>query len=78
MSTQLPLGLGLRDDATFDNLCVGDNEQVLASIRNLLQGTGEPYIFLWGERGSPRSWRYITDRVSSSIITPWIRGQGHI
>lgn len=55
MSTQLPLGLGLRDDTTFDNYCVGDNEQVLASIRHLLQGTGESYIYLWGERGVGRS-----------------------
>jgi DnaA family protein len=55
MSTQLPLGLGLRDDTTFDNYCVGDNEPVLASIRNMLQGTGEAYIYLWGERGVGRS-----------------------
>ncbi len=55
MSTQLPLGLGLRDDTTFDNYCVGDNEQVLASMRHLLQGTGESYIYLWGERGVGRS-----------------------
>ena len=55
MTTQLPLGLGLRDDATFDNYCVGDNEHVLTSIRHLLQGTGEAYIYLWGERGVGRS-----------------------
>ncbi len=55
MNTQLPLGLGLRDDTTFDNYCVGDNEQVLASMRNLLQGTGETYIYLWGELGVGRS-----------------------
>lgn len=51
MSTQLPLGLGLREDTTFDNYCVGNNEHVLASIRHLLQGTGESYIYLWGVRG---------------------------
>jgi DnaA family protein len=55
MRMQLPLGLGLRDDATFDNYCVGDNEHVLASLRHLLQGTGEPYVYLWGERGVGRS-----------------------
>ena len=55
MNTQLPLGLGLRDDATFDNYCVGDNEHALMSIRHLLQGTGESFIYLWGERGVGRS-----------------------
>lgn len=52
---QLPLGLGLRDDMTFDNFCVGDNEHVLSSLRSLLQGTGERYIYLWGELGVGRS-----------------------
>lgn len=55
MRMQLPLGLGLRDDATFDNFCVGDNEHVLASLRHVLQGTGEHYIYLWGEHGVGRS-----------------------
>lgn len=55
MNTQLPLGLGLRDDATFDNYCVGNNEQVLANIHHLLRGTGESYIYLWGDRGVGRS-----------------------
>ena len=55
MSVQLPLGLGIRDDATFDNYCVGDNQQALSSLRQLLQGTGESYIYLWGELGVGRS-----------------------
>ncbi len=55
MSVQLPLGLGLRDAATFQNYCVGDNGAVLASLRNCLQGTGEPYIYLWGAQGVGRS-----------------------
>ncbi len=52
---QLPLGLGLRDDMTFDNFCVGDNEHVLSNLRALLQGTGEKYVYLWGDLGVGRS-----------------------
>lgn len=55
MNAQLPLGLGIRDDTTFDNYCVGDNQQALLSLRHLLQGTGESYIYLWGELGVGRS-----------------------
>lgn len=55
MTLQLPLGLGLRDDATFENYCVGDNQHVLSSLRDLLQGTGERYVYMWGERGVGRS-----------------------
>ncbi len=55
MNVQLPLGLGLRDDATFDNYCVGNNAAVLENLRHCLQGTGESYIYLWGEQGVGRS-----------------------
>lgn len=55
MSLQLPLGLGLKDNATFDSFCVGNNEQVLLNLRHLLQGTGEKTIYLWGEQGVGRT-----------------------
>ena len=55
MGLQLPLGFGLHDNATFDSFCVGSNEQVLSSLRHLLQGTGERTIYLWGEHGVGRT-----------------------
>lgn len=55
MSGQLSLGLELRDDTTFDNFCVGSNQAVLTGLRQLLQGVGESYIYLWGELGVGRT-----------------------
>lgn len=55
MIAQLPLGLGLRDDMTFESYCVGDNQNVVAALQSLLSGDGEPYLYLWGERGVGRS-----------------------
>ena len=51
MSQQLTLGLRLRDDATFDNYFAGQNNQVVHS----LQEQNEPYVFLFGTKGSGKS-----------------------
>ena len=51
MSQQLTLGLRLRDDATFDNYFAGQNNQVVYS----LQEQNEPYVFLFGTKGSGKS-----------------------
>lgn len=51
MNQQLTLGISLRDDATFNNYFVGQNEQI---IHNLLQQE-EPYMFLFGEGGTGKS-----------------------
>lgn len=49
--TQLPLAIGLRDSATFDNFLVGANQ---ASCHALQQG-GDPFVYLWGASGSGKS-----------------------
>lgn len=51
MSQQLTLGLRLRDDATFDNYFADQNNQVVHS----LQEQNEPYVFLFGTKGSGKS-----------------------
>lgn len=51
MGQQLTLGINLRDDATFDNYFAGQNEQVVYN----LQMQEEPYIFLFGTKGSGKS-----------------------
>ena len=51
MSQQLTLGIRLRDDATFDNYFAGQNEQVVHNLQN----QEEPYVFLFGEKGSGKS-----------------------
>ena len=51
MSVQLPLGIGLRDSATFDNFFAGPNTEVVLQIEK----GDEPFLFLWGGAGSGRS-----------------------
>ncbi|SCZ62846.1 DnaA regulatory inactivator Hda [Thiohalomonas denitrificans] len=51
MSAQLPLGVGLRDGATFDNFFAGPNTEVVLQ----LERGNEPFLFLWGGAGSGRS-----------------------
>lgn len=48
---QLPLGLGLRDDATFANFLPGPNGAVLEVLRS----GAERMVYLWGAEGSGKS-----------------------
>lgn len=55
ISSQLALGLSLRDDATFENFFVGDNASVIEALNNCITGNGESFIYLWGIEGVGRS-----------------------
>ena len=46
--TQLTLGLRLRDDATFDNFYVEENEQLLQCLKTAVMGLSQEFIYLWG------------------------------
>ncbi|MBS97150.1 MAG: DnaA regulatory inactivator Hda [Oceanospirillaceae bacterium] len=48
---QLPLGIGLRDDARFENYVSGDNALACAQLEQAARGQGEQYIYLWGHPG---------------------------
>ena len=48
---QLPLRIGLRDSATFDNFLVGDNQAVVHAF----QSGQEPYVFAWGVSGTGKT-----------------------
>jgi DnaA family protein len=48
---QIPLRIGLRDSATFDNFLPGENRQALATLRR----GDEPFVYLWGGEGSGKS-----------------------
>ncbi len=50
-SMQLPLRIGLRDNATLANFYPGDN----AVLIHTLQQTTEPFIYVWGGAGSGKS-----------------------
>lgn len=52
---QLPLGVGLRDDATFANYLPNGNATLVDRLRAQLDETGEPFLFLWGGADVGRS-----------------------
>lgn len=55
---QLPLGVRLRDDATFANYYPGANAAALGYVERLCQadaGWGDSLIYLWGSAGVGRS-----------------------
>jgi DnaA family protein len=52
---QLPLGFGLRDNATFESYLAGANAEAVAYLRRLLGGFREPGLYLWGEPGTGKS-----------------------
>lgn len=48
---QLPLGIGLRDDARFENFVAGDNGLACTELERAARGEGEQYVYLWGHQG---------------------------
>lgn len=52
---QLPLGVGLRDDATFANFHPGPNATLVDRLVHQLDDDGEPFLYLWGASGTGRS-----------------------
>ncbi|BBI50790.1 hypothetical protein HORIV_32110 [Vreelandella olivaria] len=49
---QLPLGIGLRDDATFDNYYVArSNTPLVEHLTQQLTPEGEQFLYLWGAPG---------------------------
>ncbi|MBB3140613.1 DnaA regulatory inactivator Hda [Halomonas organivorans] len=52
---QLPLGVGLRDDATFANFHPGPGAALVDRLKHQLDDDGEPFLYLWGSEGVGRS-----------------------
>ncbi|MGR2737274.1 DnaA regulatory inactivator Hda [Billgrantia sp. Q4P2] len=52
---QLPLGVGLRDDATFDSFLPAANASLVDRLSRQLDAEGEPFLYVWGAPGSGRS-----------------------
>lgn len=52
---QLPLGVGLRDEATFANFMPRGNLAAVAALKAQLDADGESFIYLWGGEGAGRS-----------------------
>lgn len=49
---QLPLGISLRDDATFANFFAGDNAEVVAQLQRMAAGQGDTSLYVWGKAGA--------------------------
>lgn len=52
---QLPLDLGVNNNATFDNYIAGPNAQAVAYLRRLSGGERQPGVYLWGPTGVGKS-----------------------
>ncbi len=49
---QLPLGIRLREDVTFDNFLFGEANR---EVKHTLSEGKQPFVYLWGPRGSGKS-----------------------
>lgn len=52
---QLALGVSIRDEATFSTVYAGPNAALIEALTQQLDEAGEPFIYLWGKKGSGRS-----------------------
>ena len=52
---QLALDLVRPLTPSFDNFVVGRNAEAVAVLRAIAAGRGEPFVYLWGERGAGRT-----------------------
>ena len=56
MTRQLSLNLKLRDSASFENFCPGDNRELLERVRTMTRSAAVAVpLFLWGESGSGKT-----------------------
>ncbi len=51
MQTQLTLGVGLKDDATFANFYAAENQQLITELKKIAMGAGERFIYFCGGSG---------------------------
>lgn len=52
---QLPLGVRLRDGATFANYHAGANREAVALLQATVDGAEQPCVFLWGPPGTGKT-----------------------
>lgn len=55
MLPQIPLGISLRESASFDAFIGQGNRQTLADIKACVAMLGEKYLYLWGADGAGKS-----------------------
>jgi DnaA family protein len=52
---QLALDITAQPAQTFDNFVAGRNAEAIAHLRAAIAGSGERFVYLWGEAGSGRT-----------------------
>lgn len=55
MAEQLPVKFEFWTNQTFDGFYPGSNQEILAQLKKTVTGTGEQFIFLWGNAGHGKS-----------------------
>jgi DnaA-homolog protein len=55
MAQQLPVKFEFRANQTFDDFYPGSNQEIVVQLRKTIAGTGEAFIFLWGDKGHGKS-----------------------
>jgi DnaA-homolog protein len=55
MVKQLPVRFEFRANQTFDDFYPGSNQEILGQLEKTVTGTGEQFIFLWGNAGHGKS-----------------------
>lgn len=55
MTRQLALDIGLTREPLLEDFIAGPNAEALACVKAWAKGGPEPYIYLWGERGSGKT-----------------------
>lgn len=55
MAEQLPVTFEFRANQTFDDFYPGSNQELIEHLKKTVAGTGEQFIFLWGNRGHGKS-----------------------
>lgn len=66
MEVQIPLGLALKDSATFANFVSGENEVAVHSLTQCAEGKDEPLLYLWGDTGKTHLLQAVCHQASSS------------
>jgi DnaA-homolog protein len=51
MVSQLTLGVGLKDEATFGNFYAGKNQQLVNELKQTASNQGERILYFWGSHG---------------------------
>ncbi|EIJ43557.1 DnaA regulatory inactivator Hda [Beggiatoa alba B18LD] len=55
MSTQLPLGIGLPESASFTNYIPGPNQAVFNILQQIIDGKWENCLYIYGDAGTGKS-----------------------